>query len=88
MNRIYLEKIDIETAFLVKEWTDFEDPRLVGYNYSSLSDFEIGSRTFEIGGKSKGKKQIENAVEGYVVKDQIEFGSGNTLPLWWFGFNY
>ena len=55
---------------------------------SSLSDFEIGSRTFEIGGKSKGKKQIENAAEGYVVKDQIEFGSGNTLPLWWFGFNY
>lgn len=41
MNRIYLEKIDIETAFLVKEWTDFKDPRLVGYNYSSLSDFEI-----------------------------------------------
>ena len=55
---------------------------------SSLSDFEIGSRTFEIGGKSKGKKQIENAAEGYIVKDQIEFGSGNTLPLWWFGFNY
>ena len=55
---------------------------------SSLSDFEIGSRTFEIGGKSKGKKQIENAMEGYIVKDQIEFGSGNTLPLWWFGFNY
>lgn len=44
MSRIYLEKIDIETAFLVKEWTDFKDPRLVGYNYSSLSDFEIKIR--------------------------------------------
>lgn len=55
---------------------------------SSLADFEIGSRTFEIGGKSKGKRQIEMADEGYVVKDNIEFSSGNILPLWWFGLNY
>ena len=55
---------------------------------SSISDFQIGQRTFEIGGKSKGKKQIETAEEGYVVKDQIEFSAGNVLPLWWFGLNY
>ena len=55
---------------------------------SSLADFEIGRRTFEIGGKSKGKRQIEAAEEGYVVKDGIEFSSGNVLPLWWFGLNY
>jgi predicted AAA+ superfamily ATPase len=55
---------------------------------SSISDFQIGNRTFEIGGKSKGKKQIEMAEEGYVVKDQIEYSSGNILPLWWFGLNY
>lgn len=55
---------------------------------SSIADFEIGRRTFEVGGKSKGKKQIETAEEGYVVKDGIEFSSGNILPLWWFGLNY
>lgn len=55
---------------------------------SCISDFQIGRRTFEIGGKSKGKKQIENAEEGYVVKDGIEFSSDNILPLWWFGLNY
>lgn len=55
---------------------------------SSILDFQIGRRTFEVGGKSKGKKQIENAEEGYVVKDQIEFSAGNILPLWWFGLNY
>lgn len=55
---------------------------------SSVSDFQIGGRTFEIGGKSKGKKQIETVEEGYIVKDQIEFSSGNILPLWWFGLNY
>lgn len=55
---------------------------------SRISDFQIGRRTFEIGGKSKGKKQIEHAEEGYVVKDGIEFSAGNILPLWWFGLNY
>lgn len=55
---------------------------------SSISDFRIGERTFEIGGKNKGKKQIALAEEGYVVKDQIEYASGNILPLWWFGLNY
>lgn len=55
---------------------------------SSVSDFQIDGRTFEIGGKSKGKKQIETVEEGYIVKDQIEFSSGNILPLWWFGLNY
>ena len=55
---------------------------------SSISDFQIGNRTFEIGGKSKTKKQIETIEEGYVVKDDIEFSSGNILPLWWFGLNY
>lgn len=55
---------------------------------SRISDFCIGRRTFEIGGKSKGKRQIGQAEEGYVVKDDIEFSSGNILPLWWFGLNY
>ena len=55
---------------------------------SSLADFEIGRRTFEVGGKSKGKRQIEMAGEGYVVKDGITYASDNILPLWWFGLNY
>ena len=55
---------------------------------SRISDFEIDGLTFEIGGKKKGKKQIENATEGYIVKDDIEFGYGNVIPLWAFGLNY
>ncbi|MBR2147474.1 MAG: AAA family ATPase [Muribaculaceae bacterium] len=55
---------------------------------SRISDFEINGKTFELGGKKKGKKQIADAVEGYVVKDDIEFGSGNTIPLWAFGLAY
>lgn len=55
---------------------------------SRISDFEIGNRTFEIGGKKKGKRQIENAKEGYVVRDDIEYGTDNIIPLWYFGLTY
>lgn len=55
---------------------------------SSISDFEINGKTFEIGGRKKGQKQIENAEEGYIVKDDIESGYANVIPLWTFGLNY
>lgn len=55
---------------------------------SKTSDFEIDSITFEIGGKGKGKKQILSTTDSYVVKDDIEFGSENIIPLWLFGLNY
>ena len=55
---------------------------------SSISDFEIDGKTFEIGGKKKSKKQIAMAKEGYVVRDDIESGSDNIIPLWAFGLTY
>lgn len=55
---------------------------------SRISDFQIGEKIFEIGGKNKGQRQIADAQEGYVVKDDIETGYGNVIPLWNFGMNY
>ncbi len=55
---------------------------------SKISDFYIEGMTFEVGGKGKGKKQIAEADKGYVVKDDIEYGYGNVIPLWHFGLNY
>lgn len=55
---------------------------------SRISDFKIGSRTFEVGGKNKGSHQLEGAENGTVVKDDIEYGHGNVVPLWAFGLNY
>lgn len=55
---------------------------------SPHSDFEIAGLTFEVGGKNKGKDQLKGADRGYVVKDGIEFGHGNVIPLWAFGLNY
>lgn len=55
---------------------------------SPVSDFLINGMTFEIGGRKKGQKQISEVDKGYVVKDDIETGYANVLPLWAFGLMY
>lgn len=55
---------------------------------SSLADFLIDGMTFEVGGRNKGQRQIRDAEKGYVVKDDIEYGYGNVIPLWMFGMTY
>lgn len=55
---------------------------------SRISDFRIGNYTFEIGGKNKGQKQIKDAPNGFVVKDDIEYVFGNVIPLYMFGLTY
>ena len=71
-----------ETIFLC--WTKQKFDTLE----SPISDFEIDGKTFEVGGRKKGKKQIENAPDGYVVRDDIEYVFDNKVPLWMFGFLY
>lgn len=55
---------------------------------SSLADFKIDNMDFEVGGKNKGVKQIANSEKGFIVKDNIENGFLNTIPLWHFGLMY
>jgi predicted AAA+ superfamily ATPase len=55
---------------------------------SPVSDFEIEGMTFEIGGKSKEQKQIQTVEHGFVVKDNLEIGFSNIIPLWHFGLMY
>jgi predicted AAA+ superfamily ATPase len=55
---------------------------------SEKGDFNIDNLTFEVGGKSKTQKQIEGLKNAYIVKDDIEYGYHNVLPLWAFGLNY
>ena len=52
------------------------------------ADFIVDDYTFEIGGKNKQQKQIEKTKNAFVVKDDIEFGYRNVIPLWAFGLNY
>ncbi|WP_368667533.1 ATP-binding protein [Ancylomarina sp. 16SWW S1-10-2] len=55
---------------------------------SKNADFVIKDFTFEIGGKNKQQKQIEKNGRSFIVKDDIEFGYLNVIPLWAFGLNY
>jgi uncharacterized protein len=56
---------------------------------SETADFLVdGKYTFEVGGKNKDKKQIKNKAQSFLVKDDIEIGSDNTIPLWMFGLLY
>lgn len=55
---------------------------------SRVSDFKVDKYTFEVGGKNKGKKQIEDVPNGIIVRDDIEYGHDIIVPLWHFGFTY
>jgi hypothetical protein len=55
---------------------------------SKITDFEINDLTFEVGGKNKKQNQIEQNGKSFIVKDDIEFGYLNVIPLWAFGLNY
>ena len=55
---------------------------------SPVADFLVDDKTFEVGGKKKGQKQIKEIENGYIVKDDIENGYLNIIPLWQFGLTY
>lgn len=58
-------------------------------SYPKEGDFLIdGKILFEVGGKSKTQKQIIGNDNTYIIKDTIEIGYGNKIPLWLFGFMY
>jgi predicted AAA+ superfamily ATPase len=57
--------------------------------YPKQGDFLVNDKyIFEIGGKNKTKKQIQNISNSFIVKDDIEIGSNEIIPLWIFGFLY
>ncbi len=97
IQKIYLNNTNIGTAIAshnqnignIRE-TFFFNQTLVNHNVisSEKSDFQIDDMIFEIGGKNKKQTQIKDAKNGYIVKDDIEYGIGNIIPLWAFGFMY
>jgi hypothetical protein len=52
-------------------------------------DFLIENKyLFEVGGPSKGKHQITGKENAYILKDDIDIGFGNVIPMWLIGFLY
>jgi predicted AAA+ superfamily ATPase len=58
-------------------------------SYPKQSDFLVDNKyLFEIGGKKKSKKQLQNSENAFIAADDIEIGFDNKIPLWLFGFLY
>jgi len=58
-------------------------------NYVDKGDFLIDEKyTVEIGGRSKGFKQIKEIQDSFLAIDDIEIGHEGKIPLWLFGFLY
>ncbi|MFK5976714.1 MAG: AAA family ATPase [Sulfurovum sp.] len=82
----YCNNSEIGTIREVFFASQFHEDRL---HSIKRGDFLLdGKYTFEIGGKNKGFKQIKDIENSYVVRDDIEIGDKNILPLWLFGFLY
>lgn len=97
VNKVYLDNTNLiyslgsENANIgnVRETFFLNQTKLIFDVISSeFSDFKINEFTFEVGGKNKKKNQIKDIENSYVVKDDIEFGFNNIIPLWEFGLMY
>ena len=56
---------------------------------SKTVDFKVDGRyEFELGGRNKKQKQIKELPNAFLVKDDIEIGTEQNIPLWLFGFLY
>jgi hypothetical protein len=57
--------------------------------YSDRGDFVIdGNIVLEVGGRNKPGKQIRGIADSYIAADNVEYGYGNKIPIWLFGFLY
>ncbi|MFW5805399.1 MAG: ATP-binding protein [Bacteroidales bacterium] len=97
VDKVYLDNTNI-TFNLVGDKSDvgnlretffFNQMRVKNEVISSKNaDFVVDNFTFEVGGKNKKQSQIEKDGKSFVVKDDIEYGYLNVIPLWAFGLNY
>jgi uncharacterized protein len=80
------EKGNIRETFFANQLS-YNHSLSIPENGDFLAD---GSKTFEIGGKGKDNKQLNKTTvnNGFIASDDIEFGNGNKIPLWMFGFLY
>jgi predicted AAA+ superfamily ATPase len=97
VDKVYIENTNLILALAeenlntgnIRETFFFNQMRVKNNVFrSEKGDFNINNITFEVGGKSKTQEQIKDMKNAYIVKDNIEYGYQNVLPLWSFGLNY
>ena len=88
-NLIYALTGDMANIGNVRETFFYNQTRLTqDVTSSKVSDFAIGKYTFEVGGAKKSHKQVKDVENSFIVRDDIEYASGDILPLWAFGLMY
>jgi predicted AAA+ superfamily ATPase len=97
-NKIFLENTNLQYALSPNQANlgnireTFFINQMIAHHiveYIEESDFLVDNKyIFEIGGKSKNDSQIKNIENSYLALDGIEYGMGNKIPLWMFGFMY
>jgi predicted AAA+ superfamily ATPase len=89
-NLVYaLGKKEAETGTLRETFFANQMKHLYEIHLAEKGDFLVDRKfTFEIGGKGKSIKQIRGLKNSYVVRDDMEVGSLNIIPLYLFGFLY
>ncbi len=97
VDKVYLDNVNIIFNLVgdksnignIRETFFFNQMRVKNEVISSKNaDFIIDNYTFKVGGKNKQQNQIEKDGKSFIVKDDIEFGYLNVIPLWAFGLNY
>jgi predicted AAA+ superfamily ATPase len=97
VDKVYLDNTNLIFALAeqqpeignIRETVFFNQMRVKNKVFrSEKADFNINNITFEVGGKSKNQEQIKDLKNAYIVKDDIEYGYQNIVPLWAFCLNY
>jgi len=97
VDKVYLDNTNLIFALAeqqqetgnIRETIFFNQMRVKNKVFCSpKADFNINDITFEVGGKSKNQEQIKDLKNAFIVKDDIEYGYQNVIPLWAFGLNY
>ena len=97
-DKIFLNNTNLKHALSISETNVGSERETFFYNqltqhekvtYPQKGDFKVNEKyIFEIGGKNKTQKQIQDLANAYVVSDEIEIGFGKKIPLWLFGMMY
>ncbi|MDL5051589.1 hypothetical protein QQ054_36905 [Oscillatoria amoena NRMC-F 0135] len=57
--------------------------------FPKQGDFLVDKKyVFEVGGKTKGRKQVKGLPDAWIVADDLETGIDKKIPLWLFGLMY
>jgi predicted AAA+ superfamily ATPase len=57
--------------------------------YAEAGDFRVDQRYFfEVGGRTKGFRQLQALPNAFVAADGLDVGAGQKIPLWLFGLLY